>query len=179
MWLCEESVRILQLEFGESLEEDDEGVICTDTSDGESDLEDESQVEEQGNGGYIGVELGPAPLVPSANLQLNLVPGPSAVSILGSEGSSSNPLSPTERSLSISRLSSSSSSSSEFPPCLDEYTTYHQPQHAVSPPLPTEGNCAAKQSPTPQGRLVAYSYPLLIIITMIAFGPQLVGDSSA
>ncbi|KAK1856619.1 hypothetical protein CCHR01_00798 [Colletotrichum chrysophilum] len=182
-WLCEKSVRILQSHFGEPLDDydEDDDISCTDTSDGECDLgEADPGGEGQLAGWHIDVELDSVSIGQSTPLplQLTLVAGPSAASILGSEGSSSDPPTPTERSLSISRLSSSSLSFSEFPPYCDEYATFHQPQHAVSPSLPTQGDCALKQTQTTRKILATHYYPLLIITTMIALGPHLVGDGS-
>lgn len=181
-WLCEKSVRILQSHFGEPLDDydEDDDISCTDTSDGECDLgEADPGGEGQLAGWHIDVELQSVSIGQSTlPLQLTLVAGPSAASILWSEGSSSNPPTPTE-SPSISRLSSSSLSFSEFPPYCDEYVTLHQPQHAVSPSLPTaQVDYATKQNQTPQKGSVTIPYILLIIITMIAFGPSLVGDGS-
>lgn len=182
-WLCEKSVRILQSHFGEPLDDEDEDDIsCTDTSDGECDLgEGDPGGEGQLAEWHIDVELESVSIGQSTlPLQLTLVAGPSATSILGSEGSSSNPPTPTERSLSISRLSSSSLSFSEFPPYCDEYATFHQPQHAVSPSLPTQGDSATKRTlnQTLHKSLATHSYPLLMIVIMIAFGPNLVGNGS-
>ncbi|KAF3801965.1 hypothetical protein GCG54_00015188 [Colletotrichum gloeosporioides] len=178
-WLCQGSVRILQSHFGEPLDDDnDDDISCTDTSDGECDLGEGDLGEGKLDGWQIDVELDSVSIGQSnpLPLQLTLVAGPSAASMLGSEGSSSNPPTPKERSLSISRLSSSSLSFSEFPPYCDEYITFHQPQHAVSPSLPTARvDYATKQIQTPPKGLVTNSYLLLIIITIIAFGPRLVG----
>ncbi|KAL3299758.1 hypothetical protein RB213_009328 [Colletotrichum asianum] len=181
-WLCQGSVRILQSHFGESLddENEDDDISCTDTSDGESGLDQGAHREGQPDGWHIDVELDSVSIGQSSPLplQLTLVARPSAASILGSEGSSSNPPTPTERSLSISRLSSSSLSFSEFPPYCDEYATFHQPQCEVSPSLATQGDCATKQTQTRPKILATHCYLLWMIITMIAFGPQLVGDGS-
>lgn len=183
-WLCEKSVRILQSHFGEPLDDydEDDDISCTDTSDGESGLDQGAYREGQPYGWHIDVELDSVSIGQSTlPLQLTLVAGPSAASILGSEGSSSNPPTPTERSLSISRLSSSSLSFSELPPYCDEYATFHQPQHALSPSLPTQGHCTTKKTfnQTLRKSLAKHSYPLLMmIIIIIAFGPKPVGNGA-